>query len=487
MAPPSELRPYQLRAVEQLRARWRERPLLCLATGAGKTVIAQAVIQGALTKGKRVLVVAHTRQIIEQTARRFDCPMVMAEHRGEGPLLVASIQTIARRGAPPHDLLIVDEAHHSAARTYRDLVQAAPVVIGLTATPQRLDGKGLGDVGFGCIIEPVTVRDLIRDGYLSEPLCYAKPFDASKLRIAHGEFTTESAEESVRYLHGEIAEHWLEHGKGRIGVAFSCSIKHGEEIAAALRAVGARVECVSGEDTKERRDDVLNHLKWRELDVVVNCQLYGEGWDLPALDLCIMARPTASLTVYRQQVGRIMRPKPERPILLDHAGNLVRHGFVTELIEWTLDGKVKKPNQEAPFKTCPECGLCVPLAQRVCECGYVFRSMTENVETNDQLIRIDAPTADPDTYAHFLDRAWTQGYRIGWARHKLKIQAQDWPNKVLGRILSDELERKHYPCTEHVYEPKTAKNGYEYFSCHWCSRYRASDPAADSVRDRFTS
>lgn len=453
-----------------------------MPTGSGKTVVAHAIADGALGLGKRVLIVAHTRQIVEQTARRFECPMVMAEHRGEGPLLVASIQTLASRGAPPFDVLIVDECHHAAARTYREIIEDAPVVVGLTATPQRLDGKGLGDVGFGCIIEPVTTAELIRDGFLAEPLCYARPFDDSRLKKERGEFTADSAEASVTELSGEIAEHWVRHGKGRLGVAFSCSIAHAEGMAHALRRVGAQVEAVSGEDGTDRRTDVLTRLKNREIDLVVNCQLYGEGWDLPELDLCIMARPTASLTVYRQQVGRIMRAKAERPILLDHAGNLARHGFVTEIIEWSLDGRPKKDKRPAPFKTCPECQLCVPLAVKVCpNCGHVFHDVREIIEVAEaELGVVERPEDREAMYVHFLQRAWQQAYRIGWARYKYKTQYGSWPRL-------SELERKHYPCTDHVYETKVSESGFRRVCCQWCGRAPTgvSDSATDPVRDRL--
>lgn len=462
------LRPYQERAIELLRQRWRDRPLLCLATGAGKTVIAKAIADGALAKGNKVLVVAHTRQIIEQTARRFDCPMVMAEHRGEGPMLVASVQTLAKRGAPPHDLLIVDEAHHATARTYRDLVTNAKYVIGLTATPQRLDGRGLGDVGFGAIVEPVTVAELIRDKYLAEPIIYAVPFVGSGLVKQHGEFTTASAEDSMKTLHGKIAEHWVTHGRGRLGVAFACSVAHAEQLCAALEDVGARALTVSGRDNSTRRTLILEQLKQRSIDLVVNCQLYGEGWDLPDLDLCIMARPTASLTVYRQQLGRIMRPKSDpnapRPICLDHAGNVARHGFVTEAIEWSLEGRPKREKQEAPGKLCDNCFAYVPISCTECPaCGEPFEVQQRTlVQTTEKLVRIDPPETKALAYAAWLDVAWSRGYRIGWARRKFKNQYGGWP-------AMKPIEQQHYPCKAHKFETKTTDAGYRYTRCEWCS------------------
>lgn len=443
-----------------------------MPTGAGKTVVAHAIVEGAVAKGNRVLVVAHTRQIIEQTARRFECGMYMAKHNDNTNPLVGSIQTIARRGAPPFDVLIVDEAHHATSASYAGLVRSAPVVIGLTATPQRLDGRGLGEVGFGCIIEPATVDELIHLGYLVEPIIYAKPFAGSGLKVERGEFTAESAEEAMKDLHGQIGEHWAEHGVGRCGVAFTCSIEHGHAVAASLRAHGARAEMVSGEDSKDRRDAVLAWLEQRAIDIVVNCQLYGEGWDLPALDLCIMARPTKSLTVYRQQLGRIMRPKGHRPILLDHAGNTARHGFVTEILEWKLEGRVKRESLGAPGKQCPECFAYIPLACETCpECGAEFKKVRSKGETDDELVKIERPLDHEGVYSAFLDRAWAMRHRVGKARRDFMLQFKEWPNEIMPKGTVERLEKKHYPCIEHIYENKISKGGFHYTRCTMCLEY----------------
>lgn len=448
------LRDYQVRAVEAVRAAWAagQRPLLVLPTGAGKTVVAHALSEGG------ALVVAHTRQIVEQTARRFaPCGVLMGAGSSglDSPVVVASIQTLARRGAPERPVLIVDEAHHACAATYLALILRHPRPVGLTATPERLDGRGLGLAGFDVLIEPATFRTLADEHFLITPNVYAAPrmADMSKLRVVGGDYSPASAAESMSDLDGSIAEHWVKHGRNRKGVAFAATVDHADRLALALRGVGCRAVSVSGKSPRAARTEAIEALERGDLDVLVNCNLLGEGWDLPRLDLAILARPTKSLTVHRQQIGRVTRPAPLKPIpkVLDHAGNTLRLGFIEDPRAWSLDAKRKRSRAENVAKVCLRCYAVYPSELIRCnQCGFqskhappvkVFSESSKalvQVKKREDFSDIPAPTdlasvveaGNPlvRSYCDLVFMAWSRGYRIGWARHRYKHRHKSWPN-----------------------------------------------------------
>lgn len=454
------LRPYQIRAVQLLRENWRRKPVLVIPTGGGKTVVMEDIIHGAQGKQNRTLTVAHTRQIVHQTARRFRASGLNVgvemgnEHAGDAPVVVASIQTIASRGAPPFDILCVDEAHHAASETYETLIANAPIVIGLTATPCRLDGKPLRM--FGVIVEPVTPRELRDQGFLCDPVMYSIPgIDESKLQKVAGEFTAQSASESVTKLHGLIVKHWLELAAGSKTVAFCCDVEHAHAVAQNFRDAGVRAESVSGEDGQERRDEVLDALERGSLDLVANCQLYGEGWDLPALDCAILARPTASFVVHRQQIGRVLRPHPGKtaPIILDHAGNLKRHGSPFDDVEWSLDGRPKPGLRE--YKQCPKCyAMFVGTTCPECGCGPET-DRKPIVETNADL-QLWKPEDRTARYTELVQTASRYEYKLGWARMRFKQAFGVWPIKQRD-FDPRRIEQEHYACPDHTW--KTDEHG----------------------------
>lgn len=473
-----DLRPYQQQALAELRKRWRDRPLLQIPTGGGKTVVAAALVEGALGKGKRVLIVAHTRQIVAQTARRFraaglPASVEMAEQRAASTCIVGSIQTIAARGAPAHDVLIVDEAHHATAATYRELVTRAPVVVGLTATPYRLDGRGLGEVGFGCIITPITARALVEQGFLMEPIVYAPSVpDRSALKRSGADWTAASAADSMRALTGNIVEHWkdLARGDSRT-VAFCATVEHAHTLAARFLEAGVNAQAISGQSSNDERDRALAALAAGTLSIVCQCQLLGEGWDLPSLDCAILARPTMSLSVHRQQIGRVLRSSPNKPtpLVLDHAGNHERHGSALDEVECSLDGKAK-PTPSTKHKRCPECFVMMPAFLPTCpECGHHFASsegegrapLTEN---DGKLTRWE-PEAERDFYVRAVQDAWNGGRKLGYARFRFKEKFGRWPKLY-------DVERAHYPCTDHRWEQREHR---AFPVCGRCLRQRTPD------------
>ncbi len=373
------LRPYQTRAVETLLAAIDDRPILQLPTGGGKTRIAAEVIR---RHGRHALFVAHRREIILQSARALGeagllCGVIMsgAEPTAGAPVQVASIQTLARREWPRADLVVIDECHHAAPGSqYEALFSSYRRVVGLTATPFRLDGTGLGAVGFRRIVVGATTAELCAERYLVEPEVYAPVTpDLADVTKVGGDYHLGqlSRRMSTKEIVGGVVEKWTKHARGRRTVLFAVSVEHSMGLCASFEAAGVRAEHVDAGTPKPRRDAVLQRLARGETEVLCNVGILSEGWDLPALEVAILARPTLSECLHRQQIGRIMRACPEKTgaIVLDHAGNTLRHGRATDPIVADLEGLREKGDPD--LKICPMCGIVVDESDDECPaCGF---------------------------------------------------------------------------------------------------------------------
>lgn len=382
------LRDYQLEAVEQIRAairRGRRRVLLVLPTGAGKTLTAAYMIASALARGKRSQFVAHRKELIDQTVTAFarlgitSVGVVRAGDKrrdSSQPIQVSSIQTLANRTQPDFDLVFVDEAHRSGAKSYIDHVFARherAVIVGLTATPIRGDNKPLGEQ-YDEIVLGVKYSQLISEGFLSEPRCYSTPLlpDLSTVRTSGGEYNQADLEAAVNKgaLIGDIYTQWAKHPAQRT-VAFAVSVAHSLAIVDSFRAHGVTAEHLDGTTPEAERTAILARLASGETTVVSNVGVLCEGWDLPSCKRLILARPTKSLTLYMQMGGRILRPwEHEVPIILDHGGNWDRHGAVHRDREWSLTARVSSREGIAPTRVCPTCFAHIPATSRSCPlCG----------------------------------------------------------------------------------------------------------------------
>ena len=321
-----ELRPYQREVIEKCRhaiAAGIRHLLLVAPTGAGKTVIFAAIIKRAVATGQRVIVLAHRREIIAQTALKLSAHgieygiiragLVMElEHEVQ----VCSIQTLYERAVrtnkiplPPADLLIVDEAHHVPAQTYRQIIDAYPnaIVLGATATPCRSDGRGLGNF-FDCIIETPQVAELIEQKHLVKTRTYAPgDIDLEGVETRVGDYVENQLAERMDRadLVGDIIGHWHKYGGRRKTVAFAVNVAHSVHIRDEFIKSGVKAEHIDGSTPKPERDAVLARLASGETELVTNCAVLTEGWDMPEVSCCILARPTKRIGLYRQMVGRV--------------------------------------------------------------------------------------------------------------------------------------------------------------------------------------
>lgn len=461
-----ELRPYQVDVIDRLRstAAKYKRPLLVAPTGAGKTVIASAVVASAVDKGSRVLFLAHRRELIQQAGAKLwsygiDPGVILSGHSGrpEAQVQVASVQTLWARAfrsnaidLPPADLIVLDEAHHVRSRTYRKILEAYPdaVVLGLTATPCRGDGRGLGNV-FDAMVECPSVADLVKLGFLVPTKVYAPSTpDLAGVQTQRGDYVEKQLAERVDtpQLVGDIPDHWHRLAEGRQTVVFATGVEHSVHIRDAFRASGVWAEHIDGSTPVEERERILRQLGEGKVQVVTNCAVLTEGWDQPSVSCLILARPTRNMGLFRQMAGRVLRPAPgkDHALILDHAGAVFQHGFPEDPVRWTLaaDKRAESAQQgaggygnERRLTTCPECHA-VRMAGRPCTaCGWRPRPRGAAVDVADgELAHVDqdgtakAPEYDQASfYRQLLGIAEEKGYRRGWASHKFKEKFGKWP------------------------------------------------------------
>jgi superfamily II DNA or RNA helicase len=443
------LRPYQTRAVEAIaeaRSRGVKRLILVAPTGAGKTEIASALFAANLPAPGLFLV--HRLELVEQAAERFrrhgiHVGVIQGDTPPDpsAPVQVASIQTLARRAHPEASLVITDESHHAVAGTFTDVIEAYPEAfhVGVTATPYRLDGRGLGTL-FEEILVAAYPHELVELGYLVRPRIYtAPPPDLSGIRKVAGDYSQGQLSERMTSLTGNVVETWRKLADNRKTVAFAVDIAHSKALVERFLEAGIAAEHFDGGDDRDTRRAVLDRFRSGETTVLSNCSLISEGFDLPEIGVVQMARPTASRALYKQQVGRAMRPAEGKVdcILLDNAGNFSRFGDPLDVEEYSLTDEVKVP-RPLPVKTCKQCFAVIPAASPTCPyCGYappaqvtrVTESEDELVEASSLVSRYQRMGEDErvDLYAGLVKQAEGCGYRIGWAAWQYKNRFGEWP------------------------------------------------------------
>jgi len=393
------LRDYQEAMIRDARVSLatNKRILLVGATGCGKTVLALEMIRGAVARGKRVLFLCHRRELVRQSSRAFwnagvEHGMVMAGKAMTAVMAnVGVINTVANRIArmQPPDLIIVDEAHRSVSPSYLKLFEAWPDahVVGLTATPERTDGRGLGEV-YDAIVEGPSMRWLIDNGYLSDYRIIAPVSSVSLDGVTKraGDYAQDQLEAAVDKpgITGDAVDSYRKYAAGKRCMVFCVTIKHSEHVCAQYNAAGIPAEHVDGSHSDAERDAILARFRAGETLVVCSVQLAIEGLDIPAIEVVQFLRPTASLIVYLQAIGRGLRVEPGKPelIVLDQVANWQRHGLPDDDREWSLAGQTKSRKQDdaAPLTTrqcpacyyvyragllsCPGCGTPPPMAKR---------------------------------------------------------------------------------------------------------------------------
>lgn len=481
-----QLRDYQTAIVErdrELMLKGVHRILNQAPTGAGKTALTVHMFGTAAAKGMRSWFIVHRRELVKQSVDAFDRAgikfgiVAAGFQRSPKQLIqICSIQTLARcyKELLRPKLIAWDECHHLAAKSWEVIFKALPDAfhVGLTATPERLDGTGLGKFFDELVLGP-SVAELIEEGWLSPYRLFAPPGVSIKgVHTRMGDFVRGELAHAVDKpaITGDALKHYLKLAAGKRAVAFCVSVEHSKHVTAQFNAAGIRAEHVDGETDVEERDQATKSFAKGTSLLLSNVELFGEGFDLPAIEVAILLRPTQSLGLYLQQVGRALRPvyatgfdlstasgrkaaiaagpKPYA-IILDHAGNCERHGLPDQVREWSLEGRSSKTggSSGAFVRTCPKCSAAQfpgPVACKIC--GHVFGVNPREVEYREgDLVELETAAAnflkgrevkDAQTLEVLINYGIKKRYRFPekWAEHVLGARQKKAADAYLAKL-----------------------------------------------------
>ncbi len=494
-----QLRPYQQALLDKLKEAFREgyrKILIQSPTGSGKSVFFSKIIGGTSEKDNSTLFLVHRRELIKQASEHMDNEsiyhgIIMA---GVVPNLyektqLASVDTLRSRCItkeivpwPSADVLVVDEAHHVGSKTYEKIFDKYEdkAIIGVTATPCRANGKGLGHFFEKLIIGP-TVRKLMDDGYLAEA-SYMVPAvpDMQGVKVARGDFVENELAKVMNdaKLIGDVVEHWIKYASDRKTIVFTVNVAHSVAVMERFKEAGIPAAHIDGKTNQAEREQILKDYSNGVYKVLSNCQVFTEGVDMPEVGCVVLARPTKSLSLYLQMAGRGLRPKPDGSdcIILDHAGNVFRHGGVDEEHDWSLDEKTiqerdrekkDKPEKLAKDFICDNCGN-IFAKQSVCpKCGTPLGSHGKDIDTaKGELVEFKPKLekkkkeqfSKQEFYSMLLTQAETKGYKTGWVSHKYKSKFGVWPRGLHHGLMTRTPEFMNYMKYLNIKRVKSANN-----------------------------
>lgn len=426
-----QARDYQQRIIDECQGFWAaggKNALAVMPTGAGKTFVFSRIAASARAS---VCAIAHRGELVVQISTALareglrhrvvgskgvqqECRASHTDELGysfvdpTAYVAVASVDTLIRMSPEPWmadvRLWIQDEAHHvlkdnkwgSAAEMFPNARG-----LGVTATPLRADGKGLGrhaDGLFDAMFVGPSMRDLITREYLTDYRIFAPPSDIDLTNVpvsASGDYSPPKLADARKRSHitGDVVQHYLRIARGKLGVTFDVDVEAATATAAAYRAAGVPAEVVTGETEGRVRRDILRRFRAREILQLVNVDLFGEGFDLPAIEVVSMARPTQSYALFAQQFGRALRPLEGKThaIIIDHVGNVLRHGLPDAPRRWSLDRRERRSkatrDDVVPVRAClnPACNGVYERVLLACPyCGHAplpaGRSTPEQVD-----------------------------------------------------------------------------------------------------------
>jgi superfamily II DNA or RNA helicase len=492
-----ELRPYQAAAIQTLRlglAQGFLRQMLYGPTGCGKTALSVGLVKGARLKGKRVAFLANRIQLVEQASATFNRYGIAhgviqgANSRREYEnVLVCSIQTVAKRGLPDVDFIVVDEAHGVAgSKEYRGLIEtfAGKPVIGLSASPfARGLGRTYEKLGgplFERMVVASSIQELIGEGFLVDCEIYAPSepdmSGVKQVRNRFGEMDYSDMEVGAAAdkpeLIGDIVSHWFRLAKGTSTVVFAANIAHSKHIVEQFKAAGVSAEHIDCYDDSDSRRAALKRFESGETTIISNASLLAEGWDAPFCQTLILARPTKSLIRYVQMAGRVLRPSEgkTKALILDHSGTVKHLGFPTEDLPLELDdGKPKKSmvgkRKDSLPKVCTVCAFVKPSNVHVCpSCGFAPEKQNDVQTGSGNLVKqsrtkVKATMAEKQQfYSELLGIASIRGYSEGRVAHIYRERFGVWPNGLKRVACEPSKETRSYVQSRNIAFAKGVKD-----------------------------
>ena len=464
-----DLRDYQSRAITQLRValmNGMKRPVVQAPTGAGKTVIAAAIVKMARAKNKKVIFTVPALSLIDQTVERFrqngihDVGVMQGNHELTDYRMlvqVCSVQTLARRDIPRADLVIVDEAHvmfklYDKWMSHPDWVDVP--FIGLTATPWA---KGMGAKGrWDGLIIGTTTEELINLGHLSDFKTYAPSHpDLRGVKTVAGDYDLKGLGTAMdkKALVADIVTTWLDKADGRPTICFAVNRVHAKNIQLQFEQAGVKADYMDAYTNLADRADIVRRFANGDTQVICNVGVLTTGFDADVRCI-ILARPTKSEILFTQMIGRGLRTAKGKDhcLILDHSDTTLRLGFVTDIKHDKLDdGVAKRSSAEKRVilpKECPKCSFLKPPKTRICPaCGFT-PDPKDSVEVEDgelfEITRGKKLVKDDDDkvpmerkqqiYSELILHAQLRGYKKGWAAHAYRDRFKVWPAHSLREV-----------------------------------------------------
>lgn len=453
------LREYQQTLADNVRTAYKmgyRCPLVVASTGAGKTVLFSYITFHAAARGNAVIVAAHRKEIIRQISmslakfgvnhdvigppklRRI---IIASQFRAFGRsfiktgalVLVGSVQTLVSRfdvidsilkhNGSKAPLIIMDEGHHvvedtqwgAVMKRYHVDMDGRALIV--TASPERLDGRGLGK-GFGGfadeMIHAPSMSWLIENSFLSPYRALTAPhqIDVEGVATRRGDYVSSELAERVDKpsITGDAIQHWRQHANGMRAVVFCVGVEHAKHVADEFTNAGIPAAYIDGDMDDEQRDKAIVDFADGRIQVLTNVNIISEGFDLASIaqkdvtiDCLIDLAPTQSLVNAMQRWGRALRPAPGKvAVILDHAGNIMRHGLPDDDREWSLEGRKKRGKKvvdngepDVPVMVCTKCRAYHKPAPVCPYCGHVHPVKERKIEQYDgELVEIDAEHAD---------------------------------------------------------------------------------------------
>lgn len=444
-----QLRAYQVNALKKTAQSFMQgykHPCVVIGCGGGKTCLASFICDTAQRKGQNVLFLVHRKELLDQTLSTFDFCGIERK-----TIQVGMVKTVANHPEryPKFHTIIVDEAHLSITPTYQKIVEAYPdaYIIGLTGSPVRLDGRPLNKIYDTLILGPQT-RELISKGYLAPYRYYAPSVaDLSALKRKGSDFNTEQATDilSTSEVYGDVIQHYRTLAGGRKTICYCSSIRHSKEMAQQFRAAGYAAVHFDGDTSKAERAKIVRDFRDGEIQILCNVNLIGEGLDVPDCECCILLRPTCSVSLFIQQSNRALRYLPGKTaVILDHVGNVFRHGLPDEERCWTLEGGMQKRREytdtgRLPIRTCLRCYSAYDGRLEYCPfCNEPAQLTTQEIKNIKDIqlqefkteqearaaeaVRNASGPDDCKTMAELQAYAKKKGYRPGWVWYQAKIR-----------------------------------------------------------------
>ena len=453
-----KLRDYQLEIIDGVYnslSNAHKRIMVTSPAGSGKSVTMSEIARRATDKGNRVLFLVHRKELVSQIKGTF-----IANNVNMALCYVGMVQTISRRiergTVDIPSVILIDEAHHALSKTYTKIMDTFhnAVVLGFTATPYRLSGKGFGDI-FDDLILGKSVKWLIDNKRLAPYKYYSVNLvDEEKLKLTStGDYSNQSIDNAMdNAIYGDVVESYKKFAAGKKAIAYTHNVAASKDLAQAFNNAGYSAMQVDGMTDKLTRHQAMEDFRSGKVQILVNAELYGEGVDVPDCQCVMLVRPTDSLTLYIQQSMRAMRYMPDKTaVIIDHVGNYTRHGLPDTDHDWQeyFNGLTKKKkskkNDDLQIKDCPNCFGVIEGSPTHCTlCGYEFEvlqvkelevvdteltEITENLKTDYTMLKYKGKDiSELKTLEDYYLFAIANGRKINWIKFAYEpLINASWP------------------------------------------------------------